>query len=805
MAITVTKICDRIYEFNEGMVLPDGSASPYVDAWLYIGASRAALIDTLQRETGLYDLVRQYTDLPVDVLITHGHIDHAGLSTGEFAEAGCKIYMDFKDMEILKGMVPTTKEEWFTPLADGQEFFLGDRKLKALACEGHTPGSFVFLDEENKIMFSGDTVGSGTIWMQLRGAGPMQRFEASTRRLLDYLLPLGLDDILVYPGHRYQSPVQLTGQIVKDDWFLAQGIMRGTIVGEDRVMDMHGMHMEYKETSHGQMLSFCYDPEQLYFPKQNPQTTPETAPTKAKFTAEEIRKGSRFMRYMLYTPEEVKNGTSEGQKYPLVVYLHGAGERGTDPHVALGNNGGWVFATDEWQEKHPCYVAAPQVMTNEWWTDDAYMEMIRDLIQSMIMKGHVDGARVYMTGLSMGGMGTWKFISKYPDLIAAALPICGAADPKEVRNAKNVPVWAVHAVDDPVVKAYGYLDQPMFGSMVGSRTLVESLRGTGNPDVKYTEYPEGYIASLGMHPHFSWVPAYQNDEIKEWLFSQSRVSRYQVEMVMPGFYWVEDYNDDTIYVVEGTERALVVDTGLADNDFIGMVKSLTNLPFDLAVTHCHGDHMFHLPKFDRYYMSPKDVCVLESRYTKNPNITEEMQKAYGKPELMPINDGDIIDLGGGYEIEVFDLGGHTPGSVCFLDKKRKLMMTGDALGVWMQLDTSTTVGYYKEQLEAFLKKMSAPEYQDITMLGGHRKQEGLRSARYSSTFVPNDIQKVKDMIALCEKLLKDEVEFQPFGIPGRNFGEPAYTARLGQATMVFKRSGVTEDTMDGKPVPVSFS
>ena len=128
MAITVTKISDCIYEFNEGMVLPDGTASPYVDSWLYIGASRAALIDTLQRETGLYDLVRQYTDLPIDVLITHGHVDHAGLSTGEFAEAGCKIYMDFKDMEILKGMVPTTKEEWFTPLADGQEFFLGDRK-----------------------------------------------------------------------------------------------------------------------------------------------------------------------------------------------------------------------------------------------------------------------------------------------------------------------------------------------------------------------------------------------------------------------------------------------------------------------------------------------------------------------------------------------------------------------------------------------------------------------------------------------------------------------------------------------------
>ena len=801
MAITVTKISDRIYEFNEKMVLPDGTEFPYVDAYLYIGSGRAAVIDTLQKETGLYALVREYTDLPLDVLITHGHIDHAGLSTGEFADAGCRIWMDLRDMGILKGMVPTTEEAWFSPLADGREFFLGDRKLTAIACEGHTPGSYVFLDEENKVMFSGDTVGSGTIWMQIKGAVPLAQFEVSTRRLLDRLLPLGLDDILVYPGHRNQSPVQLTGQIVKDDWYITQGILRGTIVGEEKEFNMFDMHMKYRETSHGQMLSFCYDPEQLRFPKENPQETPDAAPTREKFTVEETRKGSHFMKYMLYTPEEVKNGTAGNQKFPLVVYLHGAGERGTDPHITLGNNG-WVFASDEWQKKHPCFVIAPQVMTDEWWTDDAYMEMIRDLIMTMSFTKPVDGGRVYMTGLSMGGMGTWRFISLYPDLIAAALPICGAADPLAVRKAKNVPVWAVHAEDDPVVKVYGYLEHTPFDRMAGSRTLVASLRGTGNPDVRYTEYPAGHLASLGLHPHCSWVPAYQDDEIREWLFSHNRKDRYQVEMVQPGFYWVEDFNDDSIYVIEGTERALVVDTGLADNDFIGMVKSLTNLPFDLAVTHCHGDHMYHLPKFERYYMSPKDACVLEMRYTKNADLPEEERAAFAKPELLPVNDGDIIDLGGGYEIEVFDLGGHTPGSVCFLDRKRNIMLTGDALGCWMQVNTATTLGYYREQLKHFLKRMSAPEYRDVVMMGGHRKQEGLRTFRYGSDkFVPNDLQKVRDMITLCERLINDEIEFEPFRIP-RDFGEPAYTARYGTAPIVFKKSGVTADPKNGAVVPL---
>ena len=129
------------------------------------------------------------------------------------------------------------------------------------------------------------------------------------------------------------------------------------------------------------------------------------------------------------------------------------------------------------------------------------------------------------------------------------------------------------------------------------------------------------------------------------------------------------------------------------------------------------------------------------------------------------------------------------------------MLTGDALGCWMQVNTATTLGYYKEQLMHFLERISAPEYQDVVMMGGHRKQEGLRSFKYGDRFVPNDLQKVRDMLTLCEKLLNEEIEFEPFRMP-RDFGEPAYTARFGNAPIVFKMSGVTRDTMDGKVVPL---
>ena len=105
-----------------------------------------------------------------------------------------------------------------------------------------------------------------------------------------------------------------------------------------------------------------------------------------------------------------------------------------------------------------------------------------------------------------------------------------------------------------------------------------------------------------MHPHASWVPAYEDQTAKEWLFAQDRSQRYEIRCIQPGFYWIEDFNNDSIYLLEGQEKALVVDTGLAENDFIGMIKSLTKLPFELAVTHNHFDHMYHLDKFDRYYI-----------------------------------------------------------------------------------------------------------------------------------------------------------------------------------------------------------
>lgn len=768
MDFTVTKIAENLYEFTESADFAgNGHPVPYVDSYLYIGSERAALIDTLQNAKGLYTAVREITPLPVDVLITHGHGDHVGASTAEFAEAGCKIYMNMADYKFLNP--DSVKKEWFTDIRGGEPFDLGGITLEAIPCPGHTPGCMVFLDRAHQVIFTGDTVGSGHFWMQIGTAIPLSRFLPGVKALWETVKPY--KELLVYPGHRNQSPVQLTGQYIRDCCVATERILNGSLDSEVQIMQHRTGPMPYKSVSYGMMLDYRYNPDTVIHPAPDPAIEA----IKDKFTRESLRSGSRVMDYMLFTPE-----TEPGKIYPLVIFLHGAGERGSDPRLALANSGGYTFASDSWQKDHPCFVTAPQVAENEHWTDDWYQQMLVQLIMQLSRSGKypVDGSRVYITGLSMGGYGTWKMISSYPSLFAAAMPICGGGDPVAVRGAKDVPVWAFHAADDPTVPAYGYAAHHT-GS-VGSRWMVNALRGAGGTDVRYTEYPAGWMEAHGLFPHAAWVPAYDNREALEWLLSHKTTDRYEIHFVQPGFWWVEDATGASIYILEGADRALVVDTGMADNDFIGMVKSLTRLPFDLAVTHCHGDHMYHLDKFTRYYMSEKDLPLLNAPFMQGMLGNRTFDAA-----LLPVKDGDIIDLGGGYEVEVFSLGGHTPGSVVYLDKKRKIALTGDALGVWMQVPLATDLSTYRDELRHFLKRMSAPEYDGVVMMSGHRKQEGCYFP-YGDRYTPNDLQKVRDMIELVDQLLAGDVAYEPFTM--RAFDEPAFTAKFGQATIVFTES-----------------
>jgi predicted peptidase len=205
--------------------------------------------------------------------------------------------------------------------------------------------------------------------------------------------------------------------------------------------------------------------------------------------------------YRLLKPMEVK----ENQQYPLVIFLHGMGERGNDNIINLKYITS-LFLDENNRTEFPCYVAVPQCPITEKWTyPDWYrkpqkpISTVMSLIDSLKTLPTIDANRIYIMGLSMGGYGTWYLLTHYPSTFAAAVPICGGGDPRQVENFRTTPVWAFHGAEDITVP------------VEESRNMIEALRKVGaNP--KYTEYKK-----VG---HNSWTPAFQEPQLLPWLFSQ---------------------------------------------------------------------------------------------------------------------------------------------------------------------------------------------------------------------------------------------------------------------------------------------
>lgn len=216
------------------------------------------------------------------------------------------------------------------------------------------------------------------------------------------------------------------------------------------------------------------------------------------------------LNYRLLTPKNY----DKAQKYPLVVFLHGAGERGDDNAAQL-KHGAPLFAKPEVREKYPAFVFAPQCPKEQtWsavkgWTDaerfspepKPAMKLALGAIDALAKEFSIDPDRLYITGLSMGGYGTWDLLNRIPQRIAAAAPVCGGGDESKIAGAKGVAVWAFH----------GMLDQPV--PVVRSREMVAALKAAGGAPL-YSEYP--YVK------HDSWTNAYGEPEFLSWMFAQRR-------------------------------------------------------------------------------------------------------------------------------------------------------------------------------------------------------------------------------------------------------------------------------------------
>lgn len=238
----------------------------------------------------------------------------------------------------------------------------------------------------------------------------------------------------------------------------------------------------------------------------------------ALFQKKEIIEGTDTLRYRILYPENY----NANQKYPLVLFLHGAGERGNDNEAQL-KHGSKLFLQAENRRNFPAIVIFPQCPKNSYWSSlnvkrkegkqskfefpydkqaTASMNLSIKLVQDLLDKGLLDEKRIYISGLSMGGFGTFEALVRHPNLFAAAMPICGGGSVKLAKvYAKKLPLWIFHGEVDSVVP------------VELSRNVYNKLKALG-ADVKYTEYP-------GVN-HNSWDNAFAEPEYLPWMFAQQK-------------------------------------------------------------------------------------------------------------------------------------------------------------------------------------------------------------------------------------------------------------------------------------------
>jgi predicted peptidase len=222
----------------------------------------------------------------------------------------------------------------------------------------------------------------------------------------------------------------------------------------------------------------------------------------------------KSLPYRLLTPP----GYDATKKYPVILFFHGAGERGTD-NIAQISHVAPVFATPEFQAAHPCFVIAPQCPPDQQWVDMPWgalsgvrpaqpsqaMQLALKILDQIEGEFSIDRDRVYVAGLSMGGYATWDCVTRFPGRFAAGVPCCGGGDENTVTaEVARVPVWDFHSADDNVVP------------VVRSQNMIAAMKKMGGQP-HYTEFQ-----GLG---HGSWDKAFSYPGLYEWLFAQQLSKR----------------------------------------------------------------------------------------------------------------------------------------------------------------------------------------------------------------------------------------------------------------------------------------
>lgn len=424
-----------------------------------------------------------------------------------------------------------------------------------------------------------------------------------------------------------------------------------------------------------------------------------------------------------------------------------------------------IFLDERFQERHPCALLWVQSEENltEW-------EQGRDLRTLLFeLEQETDGCRRYL----VGGAAAWAIGSRFPRLFAGVLALGGRGDPYAARNMKFTPVWA-----------FGQGEPEDRKVPAAPKYLAAAIRTCGGQCVRYTNVPEGDV----------WSACFGNDAVVDWLFRQDRKNAFEVTYLCPGLFRIDDYFTSSAYLVCGTERALLIDTGLGEGDLPALIESLTPLPVEVAVTHPHEDHMAQAHCFPKTWLHRRDIESMERN-------RRQMEEVFGRTlapapkaeQFCPLEDGTVIDLGGGVQLEAVELGGHTPNSVVFIDRAHKSIFTGDAIGsgfivlmICGRNEWRQVISHYKEELGRFMKRL--PGLEDFAWYGGHfiqengcdlDRQEDYLSGQ-SSYYLPISGGIIRDMEELCERLLSGEISEEKI------LTEPGHYCEHKSAGMIFR-------------------
>ncbi len=196
----------------------------------------------------------------------------------------------------------------------------------------------------------------------------------------------------------------------------------------------------------------------------------------------------RELPHLLFLPKDYE--ADAARQWPLILFLHGAGERGSDLNKVRRH--GLPTVTDR-QPDFPFIVISPQCPAGTYWP--YLVDDLNDLLDRTLKQYRVDPQRIYLTGMSMGGYGTFYLSMAYPERFAALAPICGGGDPSRASRIKHLPIWVFHGARDNIVP------------IEESEIMVSALRKTG-ANVQFTVYPNAN--------HDSWTETYNNPELYDW-------------------------------------------------------------------------------------------------------------------------------------------------------------------------------------------------------------------------------------------------------------------------------------------------